>query len=128
MSSIDRHRYQEIYGPTTGDTVRLADTDLTVRITRDFLADAYGDESVYGGGKAVRDGMAQDPTATAATGALDTVITGVIVLDAVAGVVKGDVGIRDGRIVKIGKAGNPNTQDGVDPGAGHRSGYRGHRR
>lgn len=115
MSSIDRHRYQEIYGPTTGDTVRLADTDLTVRITRDFLADAYGDESVYGGGKAVRDGMAQDPTATAATGALDTVITGVIVLDAVAGVVKGDVGIRDGRIVKIGKAGNPNTQDGVDP-------------
>lgn len=115
MSSIDRHRYQEIYGPTTGDTVRLADTDLTVRITRDFLADAYGDESVYGGGKAVRDGMAQDPTATAATGALDTVISGVIVLDAVAGVVKGDVGIRDGRIVKIGKAGNPNTQDGVDP-------------
>jgi urease subunit alpha len=128
MSSIDRHRYQEIYGPTTGDTVRLADTDLTVRITHDFLADAYGDESVYGGGKAVRDGMAQDPTATAATGALDTVITGVIVLDAVAGVVKGDVGIRDGRIVKIGKAGNPNAQGRCGPRAGHRPGHRGHRR
>jgi urease subunit alpha len=118
MSSIDRSRYQEIYGPTTGDTLRLADTNLTVRITTDFLATAYGDESVYGGGKAVRDGMAQDPAATASgpgARALDTVITGVIVLDAVAGVVKGDVGIRGGRIVKIGKAGNPNTQDGVDP-------------
>ncbi|MGP9722816.1 urease subunit alpha [Corynebacterium sp. AOP40-9SA-29] len=115
MSSIDRSRYTEIYGPTTGDTVTLADTCLTVRIEHDHLADAYGDESVYGGGKAVRDGMAQDSTATAASGALDTVITGTIVLDAVAGVVKGDVGIRDGRIVKIGKAGNPNTQDGVDP-------------
>ncbi|MEJ6550553.1 urease subunit alpha [Corynebacterium sp. USCH3] len=115
MSTIDRSRYTEIYGPTTGDTVTLADTCLTVRIEHDHLAGSYGDESVYGGGKAVRDGMAQDPTATAATGALDTVITGTIVLDAVAGVVKGDVGIRDGRIVKIGKAGNPNTQDGVDP-------------
>ncbi|MCJ7858819.1 urease subunit alpha [Corynebacterium kalidii] len=115
MSTIDRSRYTEIYGPTTGDTLTLADTCLTVRVEHDHLAGSYGDESVYGGGKAVRDGMAQDPTATAASGALDTVITGVVVLDAVAGVVKGDVGIRDGRIVKIGKAGNPNTQDGVDP-------------
>ncbi|WP_027019563.1 urease subunit alpha [Corynebacterium sputi] len=115
MSTIDRGRYSEIYGPTTGDVVKLADTNLRVRIEHDHLASAYGDESVYGGGKAVRDGMAQDPTALPETGALDTVITGVIVLDAVAGVVKGDVGIRDGKIVGIGKAGNPNTQDGVDP-------------
>lgn len=80
-------------------------------ITTGYLAGVYGDESVYAGGKAVREDMAQDRTATAATGALDTGITGVIVLDAVAGVVKGDVGIRDGRIVKIGKAGNPNARD-----------------
>lgn len=112
MSSIDRKRYTEIYGPTTGDLVRLADTNLRVRIERDYAASAYGDETVYGGGKAVRDGMAMDPSAT---DALDSVIVGAIVVDAKVGVVKGDVGIKNGRIVKIGKAGNPNTQDGVDP-------------
>ena len=112
MNSIDRTRYAEIYGPTKGDIVRLADTNLKVRIEKDYSAVAYGDESVYGGGKAVRDGMAQDPTAVEA---LDTVIVGAIILDATLGVVKGDVGIKHGRIVGVGKAGNPNTQDGVDP-------------
>lgn len=111
MNSIDRSRYAEIYGPTEGDLVKLADTNLKVRIDKDYSAVAYGDESVYGGGKAVRDGMGQDPSAVES---LDTVILGAIVLDAILGVVKGDVGIKDGRIVGIGKAGNPNTQDGVD--------------
>ena len=112
MNSIDRTRYAEIYGPTEGDIVRLADTNLKVRTEKDYSAVAYGDESVYGGGKAVRDGMAQDPTAVEA---LDTVIVGAIILDATLGVVKGDVGIKNGRIVGVGKAGNPNTQDEVDP-------------
>ncbi|WP_459610652.1 urease subunit alpha [Corynebacterium urogenitale] len=112
MSSIDRSRYAEIYGPTEGDVVRLADTNLRIRIEKDYSAGSYGDESVYGGGKAVRDGMAQDATAV---DPLDSVIVGAIILDATAGVVKGDVGIKNGRIVGTGKAGNPNTQDGVDP-------------
>ncbi|MCX2162649.1 urease subunit alpha [Corynebacterium auriscanis] len=112
MDRISRARYAEIYGPTQGDIVRLADTNLRIRIEKDYSAGAYGDESVYGGGKAVRDGMAQDPTALQA---LDTVIVGAIILDAKLGVVKGDVGIKNGRIVGVGKAGNPNTQDGVDP-------------
>lgn len=82
MSSIDRFRYAEIYGPTEGDVVRLADTNLKIRIEKDYSAASYGDESVYGGGKAVRDGMAQDPTAT---DPLDSVIVGAIIVDAVAG-------------------------------------------
>ncbi len=110
---IDRTRYSEIYGPTTGDKVRLADTNLHIRIERDYTTEAgYGEESIYGGGKAVRDGMAQDPTAT---DPLDTVILNGIIVDPILGVVKGDLGIKDGRIVGIGKAGNPHTQDGVDP-------------
>lgn len=112
MVEISRERYAEIYGPTEGDLVSLADTNLKVRIEKDFSAGTYGDESVYGGGKAVRDGMAQDPTEPYP---LDTVIMGAIILDAKVGVVKGDLGIKAGRIVGIGKAGNPNTQDGVDP-------------
>ena len=112
MTSIDRQRYAEIYGPTTGDKVTLADTNLRIRIEKDLSAGDYGDESMYGGGKAVRDGMAMDPSAV---DALDTVIVGAIIVDAKVGVVKGDVGIKNGRIVKIGKAGNPSTQDGIDP-------------
>ena len=112
---MDRARYAEIYGPTTGDRLRLADTVLVVGITHDHNAAAYGDEAVYGGGKAIRDGMAQDPAATRESGALDLVVTGAIVLDPVLGVVKGDIGVRDGRIVGVGKAGNPHLQDGVDP-------------
>lgn len=113
--AMSRRDYAAVFGPTVGDRVRLADTALEVEIEVDHNARCPGDESVYGGGKAIRDGMAQDPTATHADGALDLVITDVIVVDAVAGVVKGDVGIRDGRIAGVGKAGNPHTQDGVDP-------------
>ncbi|KAB3522693.1 urease subunit alpha [Corynebacterium sp. zg254] len=109
---LSRSRYAEIYGPTTGDRVTLADTNLTIRIEQDYAACSYGDETVYGGGKAVRDGMGQDPTAV---DALDTVIVGAIIIDTALGVVKGDVGIKNGRIVGVGKAGNPHSQDGVDP-------------
>lgn len=113
--TLPRAEYAAIFGPTVGDRVQLADTNLIVEVTADANAVAYGDESVYGGGKAIRDGMAQDPQATRECGALDMVITSALVLDAVVGIVKGDVGIRDGKIVKIGKAGNAHAQDGVDP-------------
>ncbi|HWO93387.1 MAG TPA: urease subunit alpha, partial [Dehalococcoidia bacterium] len=113
MTVISRERYAALYGPTTGDRVRLADTNLVCRIEQDFAV--YGDEAVFGGGKSIRDGMAQAPWATSAGGAPDTVITGAIVLDPVLGVVKGDIGIKDGRIVAVGKAGNPDIMDGVHP-------------
>ena len=115
MTSVPRRTYVDLYGPSVGDRFPLADTNLVVEVERDCNAGAFGDESVYGGGKAIRDGMAQDPSVTAADGALDLVITNAIVLDAVLGVVKGDIGVRAGRIVGIGKSGNPYTQDGVDP-------------
>lgn len=120
-ATLTRARYAEIYGPTVGDRVRLADTELVVEVAVDHTATAhdglpgYGDEAVYGGGKAVRDGMAQDPSATCVGGAPDLVVTGALVLDARLGVVKGDVGVRDGRVVAVGKAGNPRLQDGVHP-------------
>ncbi len=110
---IPRRQYAELYGPTTGDRVRLADTNLIIEIERDHAA--YGDEAVFGGGKSIRDGMGQSATATNAAGALDLVITNVIVLDPLLGVVKGDIGVRGGRIVGVGKAGNPDTMDGVSP-------------
>ncbi|ANI94093.1 urease subunit alpha [Dietzia timorensis] len=119
---LGRRDYVDIYGPTVGDRVPLADTCLTVSPSIDYNAAAgagvcgYGDEAVYGGGKAIRDGMAQDPSGTRASGALDLVITGGTIIDAVLGVVKGDIGVRDGKIVAIGKAGNPGLQDGVHPG------------
>ncbi len=113
---LPRRTYVDLFGPSVGDRFTLADTNLVVEVERDCNAGAFGDEAVYGGGKAVRDGMAQDPAATAASGALDLVITNVVVLDGVLGVVKGDLGVRAGRIVGIGKAGNPRTQDGVSPG------------
>jgi len=109
---IDRGRYARLYGPTAGDRIRLADTDLLVEVERD-LAAGGGDEAVFGGGKVIRESMGQS-TATRAEGAPDVVITGAVVLDHW-GVVKADIGIRDGRIVGIGKAGNPDTMDGVDP-------------
>ncbi|WP_329109296.1 urease subunit alpha [Micromonospora sp. NBC_01699] len=111
MSRLDRRRYASLYGPTTGDRIRLADTNLLVEIERDYCG--YGDEAVFGGGKVIRESMGQS-MATRAEGAPDTVITGVVVLDHW-GVVKADVGIRDGRIVALGKAGNPDTMDGVHP-------------
>jgi urease subunit alpha len=111
---IHRRTYADLYGPTTGDRVRLADTDLIVEVERDYAV--YGDEITFGGGKVIRDGMGQSSTAIreAEHGALDLVITNALIIDHW-GIVKADIGIRDGRIVKIGKAGNPDTQAGVDP-------------
>ncbi len=110
--NLDRDRYLALYGPTVGDRVRLADTNLLIEVEDDLSAG--GDEAVFGGGKVIRESMGQS-TATRADGAPDTVITGAVVLDHW-GVVKADVGIRDGRIVALGKAGNPDTMDGVHPG------------
>jgi urease subunit alpha len=109
---IPRGQYADLYGPTTGDRVRLADTDLFLQIERDFAIP--GEEVTFGGGKVIRDGQGQSQV-TRADGAPDLVITNAIVLD-YWGIVKADVGIRDGRISAIGKAGNPDIQDGVTPG------------
>ncbi|MGI5227034.1 urease subunit alpha [Actinoallomurus sp. CA-142502] len=114
MTEISRERYAQLYGPTTGDRVRLADTDLFIEVTEDLSrGEGAGDEAVFGGGKVIRESMGQG-VATRAQGAPDLVITGVVVLDHW-GVVKADVGVRDGRIVALGKAGNPDTMDGVHP-------------
>jgi len=112
---IERRRYAALYGPTTGDRIRLADTDLLIEVERDLSAGppGSGDEVVFGGGKVIRESMGQS-TVTRAEGAPDLVITGAVILDHW-GVVKADVGVRDGRIVGIGKAGNPDIMDGVDP-------------
>jgi len=112
---IDRARYAALYGPTRGDRIRLADTDLYVEITEDLSMGpaGAGDEVVFGGGKVIRESMGQ-ARATRAEGAPDLVITGAVILD-YWGVVKADIGVRDGRIVAIGKAGNPDTMDGVHP-------------
>lgn len=109
---IPRRTYADLYGPTTGDRVRLADTDLIIEVERDFAH--YGDEITFGGGKVIRDGMGQNVGTTRAGGALDLVITNALIVDHW-GIVKGDIGIKDGRIVKVGKAGNPDTMAGVDP-------------
>jgi len=117
MATLDRSRYAALYGPTVGDRVRLADTDLFIEVTEDLSRGpggaGTGDEAVFGGGKVIRESMGQ-ARATRAEGAPDLVITGAIVLDHW-GVVKADVGVRDGRIVALGKAGNPDTMDGVHP-------------
>ncbi|MCP3371947.1 urease subunit alpha [Bradyrhizobium cajani] len=115
MATISRQEYVGLFGPTTGDRIRLGDTGLFVEIERD-LRGGYGDEIVFGGGKSMREGMGIDNQLTRAAGAPDLVITNVTVIDAVLGVVKADVGIRDGRICAIGKAGNPQTMDRVTPG------------
>jgi urease subunit alpha len=110
---ISRAGYAALYGPTTGDRVRLGDTALVVEVERDLTH--YGDEITFGGGKVIRDGMGQHPTATRDEGVLDTVITNALVLDH-SGIYKADVGLRDGRIAGIGKAGNPLVMDGVSEG------------
>jgi urease subunit alpha len=110
---ISRKQYADLYGPTTGDRVRLADTDLFIEIERDLTA--YGEEAKFGGGKVLRDGMGQSARATSDDGTLDVVITGATILDHW-GIVKADIGIRGGRIVKVGKAGNPDVMPGVTPG------------
>ena len=110
---IDRRTYADHYGPTTGDRIRLADTDLIIEIEDD--ATTYGDEAKFGGGKVIRDGMGQSTVASRAAGSPDLVITNAVIVDSV-GIRKADVGIRDGRISAIGKAGNPGIMDGVSPG------------
>ena len=110
MTSIARRDYAAMYGPTVSDRVRLADTDLFIEVEHDHTS--YGDEVKFGGGKVIRDGMGQSQTGREG-GAVDTVITNALIVD-VTGIYKADVGIRDGRIHAIGKAGNPDTQDGVD--------------
>ena len=110
---IDRHTYANHYGPTTGDRVRLGDTNLIIEVEADRTV--YGEEVKFGGGKVIRDGMGQSPEATRAGGAPDLVITNALILD-YTGIYKADVAIRDGRIAAIGKAGNPGIMDGVTPG------------
>ena len=109
---IDRRTYASHYGPTTGDRIRLGDTDLVIAIEHD--ATVYGDEAKFGGGKVIRDGMGQSATASRATGSPDLVITNAVIVDS-SGIIKADVGVRDGRISGIGKAGNPGVMDGVSP-------------
>jgi urease subunit alpha len=114
VAELTRRRYADLYGPTVGDRIRLADTNLLIEVTEDrSRGESAGDEVVFGGGKVIRESMGQS-RATRADGAPDLVITGAVILDHW-GVVKADIGIRDGRIVGIGKAGNPDTMDGVDP-------------
>lgn len=112
---ISRAEYYKLYGPTVGDKVALGDTGLMIEIEKDFCADSYGDECVSGGGKCARDGMGMTSGITREKGALDVVLTNMILLDPEMGVIKGDLGIKDGRIVGIGKAGNPRTMD-ITPG------------
>jgi len=114
MATIPRRAYAEMFGPTTGDRLRLADTDLVIEVEDDYTlrAGGYGEEVKFGGGKTIRDGMAQSQR-TRAQGAVDTVLTNALILDHW-GIVKADIGLKDGRIVAIGKAGNPDTQPGVD--------------
>jgi len=109
-ATISRAAYADMYGPTTGDRLRLADTDLIIEVERDLTT--YGEEVKFGGGKVIRDGMGQSQ-ASRAEGAVDTVITNALIVDWT-GITKADVGLRDGRIAAIGKAGNPDTQPGVD--------------
>ena len=114
MAKIGRRAYAEMFGPTTGDRVRLADTELVVEVEDDYTlrAGGYGEEVKFGGGKTIRDGMAQSQQ-TRAQGAMDCVLTNALILDHW-GIVKADIGLKDGRIAAIGKAGNPDTQPGVD--------------
>ncbi len=122
MATIGKRAYAEMFGPTVGDRVRLADTDLLIEVEKDFtlLAGGYGEEAKFGGGKTIRDGMSQsqrtrDGTGTGpqAGGAVDTVMTNALIIDHW-GIVKADIGLKGGRIVAIGKAGNPDTQPGID--------------
>ena len=105
-----RSEYSSMFGTTVGDKIRLADTDLIVEVEKDLTI--YGEEVKFGGGKVIRDGMGQSQE-TRAEGAVDTVITNALIIDH-SGIYKADVGLRDGRILKIGKAGNPDTQPGGD--------------
>ena len=113
MARLSRRAYAELYGPTVGDGFRLADTSLVAVIERDHAV--YGDECLHGGGKTLRDGAGLAAGVTSKAGALDLLLCNATVIDAVLGIVKGDLGVKDGKIVGIGKAGNPAVMDGVDP-------------
>lgn len=113
MATISRQENNNLFGPTVGDKIRLANTDLYVQIEKDLRV--YGDEAVYGGGKTLRDGMGTANEITSDAGSLDLVITNVTILDPILGVIKADVGVKDGKIAGIGKAGNPNIMKGVTP-------------
>ena len=113
MATISRAQYNNLFGPTVGDKIRLGNTDLYVEIEKDLRV--LGDEVVYGGGKTIRDGMGTANTITSKAGSLDLVITNVTILDPILGVIKADVGVKDGKIAGIGKAGNPNVMQGVTP-------------
>lgn len=113
MATISRQENNNLFGPTVGDRIRLGNTNLYVQIEKDLRV--YGDEVVYGGGKTLRDGMGTANEITSDGGSLDLVITNVTILDPVLGVIKADVGVKDGKIAGIGKAGNPNIMDGVSP-------------
>ena len=112
--NLSRRQYAEMFGPTTGDRVRLADTDLFVEVERDLIAEGggYGNEIKFGGGKVIRDGMGQSPTALDKD-CLDLVITNALILDPLLGIIKADIGIKHGLIVGIGHAGNPGIQSGI---------------
>ena len=112
-NKISREKYAMMYGPTVGDKVRLGDTNLVIEVEKDYTT--YGDEVKFGGGKTIRDGMGQSVKACSKDGVLDLVITNCLILD-YTGIIKADIGIRDGKIVGIGKAGNPDLMDGVTPG------------
>lgn len=113
MAKMTRRDYANMYGPTKGDTVRLGDTNLYAEVEHDFIPP--GDECLHGGGKTLRDGLGLTPGYDSAMGALDMLLCNATVIDPVLGIIKGDVGIKDGKIVGIGKAGNPGTMDGVHP-------------
>ena len=108
-TKVSRQAYAEMFGPTTGDRLRLADTDLIIEIEHDHAI--YGEEVKFGGGKVIRDGMGQSQRCAADV--VDTVITNALIVDAVSGIVKADIGLKDGRIAGIGKAGNPDIQPNV---------------
>ncbi len=113
MATMSRKAYAALYGPTTGDAVRLADTSLLAEIEHDHAV--YGDECLHGGGKTLRDGLGLTPGYDSAQGSIDMVISNAVIIDPVLGIVKGDIGIKDGFIAGVGKAGNPGVMDGVDP-------------
>jgi urease subunit alpha len=113
MTKMSRKKYAEMYGPTVGDAVRLGDTSLIAEVEKDF--GVPGDECLHGGGKTLRDGLGLTPGHDSAMGSLDMLLANALVLDPVLGIVKADIGIKNGEIVGVGKAGNPATMDGVDP-------------
>src|SRR5580765_4183457 len=113
MAKMSRKDYAHMYGPTVGDAIRLGDTSLLAEVEHDFAVP--GEECLHGGGKTLRDGLGLTPGYDSAMGALDMLLCNALVIDPVLGIVKGDIGIRDGKIVGVGKAGNPGTMDCVDP-------------